>query len=123
MTTGSDIEQQKLKEQPRQVEEGAGQAERVPRDEQTNLLRAERQVQEEQTRNENTIFRDILKLCHSLLFRPILIQADKTLTTKRSITNPKGRKCPTFLRPWYNFATAQLQYFGEVWIVPPVRTC
>lgn len=91
MTTGSDIELQKLKEQPRQAEEGAGQAEgsagqaeggtgqaeRGPRDEQTNHLRAERQVQEEQTRNENTVFRDILKLCHSLLFRPILSQADR----------------------------------------------
>jgi hypothetical protein len=31
---------------------------------------------------------------HLVLSRPILIQADKTLTTKGSITNPEGEKMP-----------------------------
>jgi hypothetical protein len=112
MATGS---VQKLREQLRQAEERAEQAEARARDEQANRLRAERRAQEERTRNENTTFRDFLKLCHSALFRPILTQADKTLTTKGSITNPKGRKCPTFLRLRDDFLTAQLQYFDEVY--------
>jgi hypothetical protein len=143
MAAGSDTELQKLRELLRRAEERAGQAEgrvrdeqasrlraegRVrdeqasrlraeerARDEQENRLRAERQVQEEQRRNENTTFRDFLKLCHFVLFRPLQAQADKTLTTKGSITNPRGRKCPTFLRPWDDFPAAHLQYFDEVY--------
>jgi hypothetical protein len=47
------------------AEERAGQAE-------ARAGEAERQVEEERTRNENTTFRDFLKLCHSALFGPIL---------------------------------------------------
>jgi hypothetical protein len=129
MATGSDLELQKLREQLRQAEERAGQAEARAgqaearaRDEQANRLRAERQVEEERIRNENTTFRDFLKLCHSALFRPILTQADKTLTTKGSITSPKGRKCPTFLRPWDDFPTAQLQYFDDASPDAPMKS-
>ena len=129
MAAGSEIELQKLRDQLRQAEERAGQAEECAqheqasclraeeraRDEQANRLQAERQVQEEQRRNENTTFRDYMKLCHSLLFSPLQIQVDKTLTTKGSITNPKGRKCPTFLRPWDDFPASQLHYFDQVY--------
>jgi hypothetical protein len=69
MTTGSDIELQRLREQLRQAEERVREeqanrlrAEERAGDEQMNRLRAERQVQEEQTRNENTTFRDFLEI-------------------------------------------------------------
>jgi len=76
---------------------------------------AEERVREEQARNENTTFRDFLKSCHSVLFRPLQIQADKTLTTKGSIANPRSRNAPTFLCPWGDFPTVQLQDFDEVY--------
>jgi hypothetical protein len=129
MAAGSETELQKLREQLHQAEERARvehanrllaeeraeQAEERARDEQANRLQAERQAQEERRRNEKTTFGDYVKLCHSVLFSPLQVQADKTLTTKGSITNPKGRKCPTFLHPWDDFPAAQLHYFDKVY--------
>lgn len=89
MAAGNDPELQRLREQLRQAEERAGQA--------------EERIREEQARNENSTFRDFLKLCHSVLFRPLQIQADKTLTTKGSITNPRGRNAPPFCAPGMTF--------------------
>jgi len=101
MATGSDLELQKLREQLRQAEERAGQAEARPgqaearaRDEQANRLRAERRVEEERIRNENTTFRDFLKLCHSAL------------------DSDSGRQNPHYQRLYHESERQKMPYFS-----------
>ena len=62
-------------------------------------------------RSGNTDFPVFLELCHKLLSKDLLVQSDRSLTTKGSITNPKGKKYPSRLRLWDDFPQQQQRYF------------
>ncbi|KAK9262057.1 hypothetical protein V1519DRAFT_467284 [Lipomyces tetrasporus] len=46
---------------------------------------------------------------------------ERNLTTKGSLTNPSGRYCPTYLRPWSDFHSLQQQVFDSAYrfLQPP----
>ncbi|RAK74288.1 uncharacterized protein BO72DRAFT_410546 [Aspergillus fijiensis CBS 313.89] len=64
--------------------------------------------------NQNTTFAEYLHACHDFITVPMTIQTNRSLTTKGSITDPTGRICPTFLRP-FDFRKAQQDVFDELY--------
>jgi hypothetical protein len=79
------------------------------------LQAAEQRLDEERERSGNTALPKFLKLCHTLLSTTLRVQTDRSLTTKGSITNPRGKKHPTHLRPWHEFPQIQQQYFDRAY--------
>jgi hypothetical protein len=75
---------------------------------------AAEQLQQERQKTEPTTFEEFIWNCHSFLSEPLKIQTNKSLTTKGPVTCPKGRVCPTYLRPWVDFQTFQYQIFTDV---------
>jgi septal ring factor EnvC (AmiA/AmiB activator) len=53
-------------------------------------------------RSEHTALPTFLQLCHTLFSEPLRVQTNRSLTTKGSITSPRGKKHPTYLRPWHD---------------------
>ena len=80
------------------------------------------QVQDAQELSGRTTFPKLLKLCHKHLSKELRVETDRSLTTKGSITSPKGKKYPSRLRPWDDFPLRQQQYFDAVYtlLYPPV---
>ena len=80
------------------------------------------QVQAAQEFSGRTTFPKPLKLCHEELSKELRVETDQSLTTKGSITSPKGKKYPCRLRPWDDFPLRQQQYFDAVYslLYPPV---
>jgi Phosphotransferase enzyme family len=73
------------------------------------------QLQNAQERSENTALPKFLELCHKLFSEPLRVQTNRSLTTKGSITSPRGKKHPTHLRPWHDFPQLQLHYFDRAY--------
>ena len=91
---------QLLQEKLRQVEQRAEQ---------------ERQRAEQaEERTRQTTLEELLASCHDL-FQSMSVQTDKSLSTQGSITSPKGKRCPTMLKPWNEFPDIQQRAFDEVY--------
>ena len=52
--------------------------------------------------------------CHDGLYKAFKVQQDKSLTTKGTVTNPEGKICPTYLRPWTDFVEQQHETFCQL---------
>jgi len=107
----------------RQAEQRAGQAEQRAGQAERRAGQAEERAAQEQARNQPTTFSEYLEACHLYLSKPLTIQTDRSLTTKGSITNPQGKKCPTYLRPWDEFPDVQQPLFDDVYklLHPPTN--
>jgi len=107
----------------RQAEKRAGQAEQRAEEEQQSRRHAEQRAEKEQARNQLTTFSEYLEASHLYLSKPLTIQTDRSLTTKGSITNAQGKKCPTYLRPWLDFLNVQQPVFDDVYslLQPPTN--
>ncbi|KAM3499511.1 hypothetical protein MY10362_007229 [Beauveria mimosiformis] len=68
------------------------------------------ELSEEQTRG--TTLYEYIAACHSLVSSKFVVERDRSLTSKGSITNPRNKLCPTALRPWPNFIEQQRMAFG-----------
>ncbi|KAE8352571.1 hypothetical protein BDV28DRAFT_134969 [Aspergillus coremiiformis] len=75
---------------------------------------ATERAEQAENRNRNTTFAEYLEACHRLITKPLTIQTNVALTTKGSITNPTGRICPDFLRP-FDFRQTQQEVFDEIY--------
>jgi hypothetical protein len=81
---------------------------------------AESRAQIEGKKSRPTTFEEYIRACHALLSKPLRIQTDKSLSTQGSITSPKNKPCPTFLKPWTDFPILQQQLFEKVYeYIPP----
>ncbi|TWU70742.1 hypothetical protein ED733_001975 [Metarhizium rileyi] len=76
-------------------------------------------IAEEQTRL--TTFDEYIAACHSLLYSRLVVETDPNLTSKGSITNPRGKWCPQSLRPWPNFLELQRTVFGSIYDTFPIE--
>ena len=76
---------------------------------------------EDQTRRTN--LEELLESCHHLS-QSMSVQTDKSLSTQGSTTSPKGKCCPTTLRPWLEFPSIQQEAFDTVYNIlhPPDGT-
>jgi hypothetical protein len=101
-------EVENLRRQLRAAQERAGAAE-----ERAGAI--QQHLDEERERSENTALPKFLELCHTLFSEPLRVQTNRSLTTKGSITSPRGKKHPTYLRPWHDFPQLQQQYFDRTY--------
>jgi hypothetical protein len=96
-------EQQRLEERQR--------ADREQQRAEQEQRRAE--ASEEQTRA--TTLHEYIASCHNLVFSKFIVERDKSLTSKGSITNPRNKLCPTTLKPWPNFIEQQRVVAGVLY--------
>ena len=108
MSRRDDDENERLRQELEAVRERAEAAEAAAR------ALAER-VGAAEERAGKTTFPQLLELCHNQLSKKLQVQTNRSLTTKGSITNPKGKKHPSHLRPWDDFPQRQQQYFDAAY--------
>lgn len=66
---------------------------------------------------KRTSFAEFIRLCHKHLTVPLRVEIDQSLTTGGSITNPREKKHPTYIRPWEDFPQTHLHYFDAAYSV------
>jgi hypothetical protein len=66
--------------------------------------RAERALREA---TDPTTFSEFIKYCHIYISEPLQIETNKERSTGGQLTSPKGRLCPTYLKPWDDFQRQQ----------------
>ena len=67
---------------------------------------------EDKTRRTN--FEELLETCHRVS-QSMSVQTDKSLSTQGSTTSPKGKCCPTRMRPWEDFPAKRQSAFDQVY--------
>ncbi|PQK18023.1 hypothetical protein BB8028_0010g00160 [Beauveria bassiana] len=120
-----------LQEAEKRAEEERQRAEEAERGQQRERQRAEEERQraegerqradiaEEQTRL--TTLDEYIAACHSLVHSRFVIETDPDLTSKGSITNPRGKWCPQSLRSWSDFLEIQRIVFGSIYDTFPTE--
>ncbi|RNJ52675.1 hypothetical protein D7B24_003096 [Verticillium nonalfalfae] len=117
-----------LQELLRQAEQRAEDAERDRQEERQRAEREQERAEREQQRAEReqqraedaeeqtrlTTFIEYIVACHIHVFLKLVVETDKKLTSKGSITNPRNKWCPTHLRPWPDFLEQQRVIFGTL---------
>lgn len=63
---------------------------------------------------QDTTLEELLKLCYENLDLTFQVETDPTKSTQGSITHPKGKRCPRYLRPWREFPTLQSAAFENI---------
>ncbi|KAK9242829.1 hypothetical protein V1506DRAFT_44626 [Lipomyces tetrasporus] len=103
------------------VEDEIGQAEYLRKLAEDERNQAEERLLQDEHQNQKTTFEEFIDCCHTFLSEPLKIQTDRKLTTNGSLTNPSGRYCPTYLRPWSDFHSLQQQVFDSAYrfLQPP----
>ena len=79
------------------------------------LADAEQRAENAEGLTRRTTFPEFLEIRHQHFTVPLRIEIDRSLTTKGSITDPKQRKHPTYLRPWLDFPQPHLRYFDAAY--------
>ncbi|KAL8902668.1 MAG: hypothetical protein Q9207_004489 [Kuettlingeria erythrocarpa] len=64
---------------------------------------------------QETTLEELLKLCYQHLDLNFQVETDPAKSTQGSITHPKGKHCPHYLRPWTEFLPLQSAAFAEVY--------
>ncbi|KAI9841266.1 MAG: hypothetical protein M1837_000802 [Sclerophora amabilis] len=113
---------ERLKRRAREVDQRASKEEKTPHEEEQVVNELKQLIKEfEQFGNEadkrsqHTTFGEYLKYSHELLSKPFTVQENVVLSTKGSITQPKDKICPTYLRPWDDFSERQQDIFDDVY--------
>ncbi|PYI02208.1 hypothetical protein BO78DRAFT_464138 [Aspergillus sclerotiicarbonarius CBS 121057] len=84
-------------------------------DQATSRAEQERsRAEEAEKRHQNLTFEEYLQGIHDLISKPLAIEADRSLTTKGSITSPTGRVCPDYLDP-FDFREIYQDIFDEIY--------
>ncbi|KAH8585874.1 hypothetical protein B0O99DRAFT_646017, partial [Bisporella sp. PMI_857] len=102
-----------------EANERTEQERRRAEDEQRNRQEAESRAQIEGKKTRPTTFEGYIRACHTLLSKPLRIQAGKSLSTQGSITSPKNKPCPNLLKPWTDFPVQQQQHFEKIYEYMP----
>ncbi|CAJ2504427.1 Uu.00g118210.m01.CDS01 [Anthostomella pinea] len=110
-------EQHRRREEQRRRE----QAEALATEEQHRREEEQHRREEEQRRREQaeqqtrqTTLMEYIQLCHDLIFSQLVIETDKRLTSKGSITNPRDKWCPALMLPWLDFFDQQKAVFRDL---------
>ncbi|KND90494.1 hypothetical protein TOPH_04667 [Tolypocladium ophioglossoides CBS 100239] len=92
----------------------ADKAEEERQDAQRRADKAEEQVL-------RTTLHEYIEACHHLVSSRLLVETNRNLTSKGSITNPHNKLCPTSLKPWSDFLELQKQALGTVFSLFPTE--
>ncbi|KAJ5779256.1 hypothetical protein N7457_006976 [Penicillium paradoxum] len=74
---------------------------------------AEERVRQIEERTRQTTFVEFIRHCHTLLSRPLKVLSPSRSTTG-TISLPKGKHCPTRLRPWTDCIPQQQAIYNSV---------
>lgn len=74
---------------------------------------AEEREKQERERNRPTTFKEFIRHCHDLIWRPLRAEAPSRSTTG-TIPPPTGKYCPIRLRPWADCAARQREIYASV---------
>ena len=74
---------------------------------------AEHRAEQAEDQARRTTFEELLESCHQLS-QLMSVQTDKSLSTQGSVTNPKGKPCPTTILPWEDFPILRQRAFDEI---------
>lgn len=112
----------RAEEEKARAEEGKARAEEEKERAEEEKTRAEEEKTraEEETR-ETTLF-EYIEACHDLIFANFTVETNKDITSKGSITNPGGRRCPYRLEPWEDFLEEQRVILGTLFSTFPAQT-
>ncbi|KAL4801673.1 hypothetical protein BDV18DRAFT_71781 [Aspergillus unguis] len=77
------------------------------------FLQAEKRREQIEERARRTTFPEFLHHCHNLLSRPLKV-ATPSRSTTGTIPLPKGKHCPTRLRPWTDCIRQQQAIYDRV---------
>ncbi|KAI1392793.1 uncharacterized protein F4822DRAFT_426001 [Hypoxylon trugodes] len=69
-----------------------------------------------------TTLMEYIEFCHELVFTKFVVETNKSLTSKGSITNSQNKLCPTRLLPWPDFLEQQRTAHGKLIHVFPSQT-
>ena len=110
---------QELEQERRLRKQADGRAEQAD----SRAEQADSRAKQAEKQTRRTTFEELLESCHCLS-QSISVQTDKSLSTQGSTTSPKGKCCPTTLRPWLEFPSIQQNAFETVYNVlhPPNGT-
>ena len=81
------------------------------------LLAAEKRADTAEQLTMKTSFPQFIRLCHEHFTVPLRVETDRSLTTGGSITNPREKKHPTYLRPWEDFPQTHQRHFDAAYSV------
>ncbi|KMU88403.1 hypothetical protein CIHG_06201 [Coccidioides immitis H538.4] len=103
-------EKQKAEEEKQKAEE-----EKQKAQEEKQKAQEEKQKAEEERDQTKTTFQEYLDLCHIHFSKSLLVQLDGSLSTRGTVTSPKGKCYPKRLVPWEGFEEGQRRRFDEVY--------
>jgi multidrug efflux pump subunit AcrA (membrane-fusion protein) len=103
-------EQQRAEKEQQRAEKEQQRAEEAEREREEERHRAE--LSERQT--SPTTLNEYILACHTSVFSKLAVETNPRLTSKGSITNPRGKWCPTSLRPWSDFLGERKAVFGTL---------
>ncbi|KAH8691935.1 hypothetical protein BGW36DRAFT_400061 [Talaromyces proteolyticus] len=75
---------------------------------------AERERDQLKEETQRTTIAEFIQYCHQYISEPLQIEMNKERSTSGSLTSPKGRLCPTYLKPWEGFHQRQAEVYQEV---------
>jgi hypothetical protein len=95
------------------AEEERKKAEERQRQEAALRKQAEEREGQERERNRPTTFKEFIRHCHDLLWRPLRAEAPSRSTTGK-IPPPTGKYCPVRLLPWTDCEARQREIYESV---------
>ena len=82
---------------------------------------AEGRAKQAEEKTRRTTLEELLESCHNLL-GSMSVQTDRSMSTQGSTTSPKGKCCPTMMRPWKDFPSKRQDAFEQLYKIlhPPL---
>ena len=100
-----DRELEQMRREVMEMREAKAQAEK-------REMQAEKRLKQEVERTRKTTFEEVLRACHDIACL-MAVEMDRTRSTQGSTTSPKGKSCPTTLKPWDAFPSLQQEAFSK----------
>lgn len=107
--------QRLIQEQARQLQEATQQRE----EETLKRHEAEQKAEEALLENRKTTLKEYMTACHQHVFSRLIVETDRALTSKGTITNPRNKLVPTRLVPWSDFINLQRTTLGKLFDLFP----
>ena len=114
-------EKQRAEEQKQRAEEEKQRAEEEKQRVEEEKEKVEEEKEKVETETRRTTLIEYIQACHELVFTKFTVETIEIKTSKGSITNPAGKRCPHRLEPWGDFLEEQRRILGALFSKFPPR--
>ncbi|RCI17317.1 hypothetical protein L249_3238 [Ophiocordyceps polyrhachis-furcata BCC 54312] len=111
----ADEQQQGRQEAERRAAEQQQGRQEVERRADRRVEAAERRAAEVEEQTRSTTFDEYIAACHHGVFSRMEVERDARLRSKGTITNPRNKLCPDFIKPWSLFLNLQKNVFDTLY--------